>query len=217
MPTDDKDQPFAGRRFQGNRLVVASHNPGKVREINDLLRPLGIEAVSAGALGLPEPEETADIFTGNAELKALAAAKGSGLPALADDSGLAVDALGGDPGIYSARWAGPEKDFAMSMRKVHDAILKIEAKTGKTQSRRAHFVCALCLGWPDGHVETVEGKVIGDLVWPPRGERGFGYDPIFVPEGHDRTFAEVDPDWKHSVSHRAYAFNQLLATVFKRS
>jgi XTP/dITP diphosphohydrolase len=211
-----QDQTFKGRRFEGDRLILASHNAGKVREINDLLRPLGIEAVSAGSLGLPEPEETADSFIGNAELKARAAAMASGLPALADDSGLAVDALGGDPGIYSARWAGPEKDFAMAMRKVNDAILEIETRTGQSQGRHARFVCALSLAWPDGHAETVEGVVAGALVWPPRGERGFGYDPIFVPDGHDRTFGEVDPDWKHSVSHRADAFNKLLATVFKK-
>jgi XTP/dITP diphosphohydrolase len=213
MPGSGEGHGFFGRRFDGNRLVVASHNQGKVREINDLIRPLGIEAISAGTLGLPEPEETADSFKGNAELKALAAATASGLPALADDSGLAVDALDGDPGIYSARWAGPEKDFAMAMGKVNDAILAIEARTGKPQSRRARFVCALCLAWPDGHLETVEGEVVGDLVWPPRGESGFGYDPIFAPSGHDRTFGEVDQDWKHSVSHRADAFGKLLATV----
>jgi XTP/dITP diphosphohydrolase len=213
MPENGGNSGFGGRRFDGNRLVVASHNPGKVREINDLIRPLGIEAVSAGELGLPEPEETADSFVGNAELKALAAATASGMPALADDSGLAVDALGGDPGIYSARWAGPEKDFAMAMAKVNDAILAIEARTGVPQTRRARFVCALCLAWPDGHVETVEGEVVGDLVWPPRGEGGFGYDPIFAPAGHDQTFGEVDQDWKHSVSHRADAFDKLLATV----
>ena len=217
MPGIGEKNGFTGRRFGGNRLVVASHNQGKVREINDLIRPLGIEAISAGALGLPEPEETADSFTGNAELKALAAAAASGIPALADDSGLAVDALDGDPGIYSARWAGPEKDFAMAMSKVHDAILAIETRTGTPQSRRARFVCALCLAWPDGHVETVEGEVVGGLVWPPRGENGFGYDPIFAPTGHDRTFGEVDQDWKHSVSHRADAFKKLLATVLAKS
>lgn len=204
---------FVGRRFDGSRLVVASHNQGKVREINDLIRPLGIEVVSAGELGLPEPEETADSFIGNAELKARAAATASGLPALADDSGLAVDALDGAPGIYSARWAGPDKDFAMAMHKINDAILAMETQTGNPQSRRARFVCALCLAWPDGHVETVEGEVVGDLVWPPRGDGGFGYDPIFAPLGHDRTFGEVDQDWKHSVSHRADAFAKLLATV----
>jgi XTP/dITP diphosphohydrolase len=213
MAAEPGTKVFTGRRFDGNRLVVASHNAGKVREINDLLRPLGIEAVSAGGLGLPEPEETANSFIGNAELKALAAASASGLPALADDSGLAVDALGGDPGIFSARWAGPGKDFNLAMRKVNDAVEAIEKRTGERRDRRARFICALCLAWPDGHVETVEGEVVGDLVWPPRGDGGFGYDPIFVPQGHDLTFGEVDQQWKHTVSHRADAFKKLLATV----
>lgn len=217
MAARDSDIEFTGRRFDGNRVVVASHNAGKVREINDLLRPLGIEAVSAGELGLPEPEETANSFVGNAELKAQAAAATSGLPALADDSGLAVDALGGDPGIFSARWAGPDKDFSLAMHRVNDAIGAIEKTTGTLQDRRARFICALCLAWPDGHVETVEGEVVGDLVWPPRGGGGFGYDPIFVPDGHALTFGEVDQDWKHTVSHRADAFNKLLATVLNTS
>lgn len=217
MPEVDGRTEFTGRRFDGPRLVVASHNQGKVREINDLIRPLGIEAISAADLDLPEPEETADSFIGNAEIKALAAATVAGMPALADDSGLAVDALDGDPGIYSARWAGPNKDFAMAMRKVNDAILDIEERTGEPQTRRARFVCALCLAWPDGHVETVEGEVVGDLVWPPRGDGGFGYDPVFAPKGHDLTFGEVDQAWKHSVSHRADAFEKLLTTVLARS
>jgi XTP/dITP diphosphohydrolase len=208
---------FNGRRFDGNRLVVASHNAGKVREINDLLRPLGIEAVSAGDLNLPEPEETADSFVGNAELKARAAATASGLPALADDSGLAVDALGGDPGIFSARWAGPEKDFVLAMRKVNDAVLEVEHQAGLIQDRRARFVCALSLAWPDSHVETVEGEVVGVITWPPRGDKGFGYDPIFIPSGYAKTFGEVDQEWKHAVSHRADAFDKLLATVLKPS
>jgi XTP/dITP diphosphohydrolase len=210
-----RDTEFTGRRFGGTQLIVASHNPGKVREINDLLRPLGVEALSAGELSLPEPKETADSFVGNAELKALAAARTAGIPALADDSGLAVDALGGDPGIYSARWAGPEKDFGIAMRRINDAIVEMEARTQERQTRKARFICALCLAWPDGHVETVEGEVVGDLVWPPRGDGGFGYDPIFIPSGHALTFGEVDQDWKHSVSHRADAFNKLLATVLK--
>jgi XTP/dITP diphosphohydrolase len=215
MNSNHESAEFTGRRFDGKQLVVASHNAGKVREINGLLSPLGIEAISAGGLGLPEPEETEDSFVGNAELKARAAAIASGMAALADDSGLSVDALGGDPGIFSARWAGPEKDFGLAMRKVNDAISEIESKTGKPQSRQARFICALTLAWPDGHVETVEGEVVGGLVWPPRGAGGFGYDPIFVPAGHTLTFGEVDQEWKHSVSHRADAFGKLLATVLK--
>nr|WP_207791294.1 RdgB/HAM1 family non-canonical purine NTP pyrophosphatase [Sphingosinicella soli] len=189
-------------------MIVASHNPGKVREIRDLLAPFGIAPVSAGDAGLPEPDETETTFRGNAELKALAAARGSGLPALADDSGLSVHALGGDPGIYSARWAGPEKDFGLAMRKVHEAL-------GDAGDRGAHFTCALSLAWPDGHVETFEGHVHGALVWPPRGEKGFGYDPMFVPEGHDISFGEMAPDAKHAMSHRARAFTQLVEACLK--
>jgi len=214
MTSQLQGQTFQGRRFEGQRLVVASHNSGKVREIIDLLMPLAIEAVSAGTLGLLEPEETADSFAGNSELKARAAAVGLGLPALADDSGLAVDALGGDPGIYSARWAGLSKDFPMAMTKVNDAILELEKRTGVIQTRKARFICALSLAWPDDHVETVQGEVVGNLVWPPRGGAGFGYDPIFAPEGHTLTFGEADPAWKHSISHRADAFKKLLTTVF---
>ena len=197
------------RRFAGRRLVVASHNSGKLREIADLLAPLGIEAVSAAALGLPEPEETEDSFAGNAALKALAAARGSQMPALADDSGLTVAALGGAPGIYSARWAGPRRDFALAMRRV-------EAELGAAD-RRAAFVCALALAWPDGHIEAAEGRVEGTLVFPPRGARGFGYDPIFVPLRNGpsgATFGEMEPAEKHAISHRADAFRQLLARVF---
>lgn len=187
------------RRLADDRLVIASHNPGKVTEIADLLRPFGIAVVSAGELGLDEPEETGATFAENAALKARAAATVSGLPALSDDSGLAVEALGGDPGIYSARWAGPEKDFGAAMEKVEAAL------AGKSD-RRAHFVCALALGWPDGHVEIFEGRVDGTLVWPPRGDRGFGYDPVFLPDGGALTFGEMDPDAKHRISHRARAF-----------
>lgn len=197
------------RRFPGGRLVVATHNPGKVREINDLLRPFKVDAVSAGELGLPEPEETGTTFRANAELKALAAATASGLPALADDSGLSVAALGGDPGIYSARWAGEAKDFSVAMRKVHD-LLQADGK----DTSRAHFTCALTLAWPDGHVETFEGEIHGDLVWPPRGVHGFGYDPMFRADGHDITFGEMDPDEKHAISHRAVAFRQLIDACF---
>jgi XTP/dITP diphosphohydrolase len=196
------------RRFAGGDLVIASHNPGKVREIDDLLRPFKVSVQSAGALGLPEPEETGTTFEANAELKALAAARGSGKPALADDSGLCVVALNGDPGIYSARWAGPSKDFALAMRKVEDAL------AGKND-RRGFFVAALSLAWPDGHVETFRGEVHGSLVWPPRGTRGFGYDPIFLPEGGTQTFGEMEPATKHAISHRAIAFRKLIEACFR--
>ena len=189
---------------RGTRLVVASHNTGKVREINDLIAPYGLDAVSAADLGLPEPEETETTFAGNARLKAVAAAQGSGLPALSDDSGLAVDALGGDPGIYSARWAGPTKDFAVAMGKVADALTR--RGPWKSGEPEASFVCALCLAWPDGETEIFEGRVSGRLVWPPRGGNGFGYDPMFVPEGGGLTFGEMDAAAKHAISHRARAF-----------
>ncbi|MDJ0949958.1 MAG: RdgB/HAM1 family non-canonical purine NTP pyrophosphatase [Alphaproteobacteria bacterium] len=195
------------RRFTGGRLVIASHNAGKVREIAALLAPYGVDAVSAGALDLPEPEETGDSFTANAALKARAAATGASLPALSDDSGLVIPALEGAPGIHSARWAGPERDFAAAMRRV-------ERELAGKHDRSAHFVCVLALAWPDGHCECFEGRVYGALVWPPRGERGFGYDPIFVPRGHDLTFGEMDPDAKHAISHRADAFRKLIAACF---
>lgn len=198
------------RRCEGGRLVVASHNPGKVREISDLLRPHGFEAVPASALGLPEPEETGASFAENARIKALAAALAARLPALSDDSGLTVPALGGRPGIHSARWAGPERDFAAAMARV-------EAALGASGDRRAAFVCALALAWPDGHVETFEGRVEGRLVWPPRGTRGFGYDPIFLPEGGALTFGEMAPEAKHEISHRARAFAALMAHCFGRT
>ncbi|MGE3875580.1 MAG: RdgB/HAM1 family non-canonical purine NTP pyrophosphatase [Parvibaculaceae bacterium] len=198
--------------MRNQKLVVASHNPGKVKEINELLGPYGVEAVSAGSLGLPEPEETGASFAANAELKSEAAAKGSGLVALADDSGLCVDALDGDPGIYSARWAGPAKDFALAMRNVEE---KLQAR-GATdpEQRRAHFVSVLSVAWPDGHVENFEGRVHGHLVWPPRGKRGFGYDPMFLPDGKSETFGEMDPDAKHRISHRARAFRKLVDALF---
>lgn len=198
------------RVFQGGKLVVASHNPGKVTEIAALLGPLGAEPVSAGALGLPEPDETEDTYRGNALLKAHAAARGSGLPALADDSGLSVDALGGAPGIYSARWCGPEKDFAVGMQRVREALVAAGAE-GST----CRFVCALALAWPDGHAEAFEGVVEGAIAWPPRGVRGFGYDPIFQPLGHAITFGEMEPEAKHVMSHRAAAFAQLKAACFR--
>jgi XTP/dITP diphosphohydrolase len=197
---------MTGRRFTGDTLVIASHNAGKVREIALLLADHVAHFPSAGALDLPEPEETEASFIGNAALKARAAASGADLPALADDSGLVVPALGGAPGIYSARWAGPGKDFKFAMRRV-------ERELGD-RDRSAYFICALALAWPDGHVETVEGRVDGRLVFPGRGERGFGYDPIFIPAGHDITFGEMDPDSKHRMSHRADAFAQLLARCF---
>ena len=202
------------RKFEGGRLIVASHNAGKVREIGALLKPFGIETVSAGELDLPEPDETGTTFRANAELKALAASTAAGEVALADDSGLAVDALGGDPGIYSARWAGPEKDFSAAMALVNEK-LETAGATAPDQ-RKAHFVCALTVAWPDGHVETFEGKVFGELVWPPRGEKGFGYDPVFRPDGHEITFGEMEPDAKHGMSHRADAFSQLVAAVFEK-
>lgn len=198
------------RRFIEKKLAIASHNPGKVREIGELMAPFGVEVISAGALGLPEPEETGTTFEANAELKALAAATAAKLPALADDSGLVVHALGGDPGIYSARWAGPTKDFAVAMRKVEDALT---AK--KATDRGAHFVAALTLAWPDGHMETFRGEVHGTLVWPPRGDKGFGYDPMFLPEGESRTFGEIEPPTKHGMSHRAHAFEKLVAACFR--
>jgi XTP/dITP diphosphohydrolase len=201
--------PQAIRKLAPGRLVVASHNPGKVREIRDMLAPYGVEPVSAAELDLPEPEETGTTFVANAELKALAAADLSGLPALADDSGLCVDALNGDPGIFSARWAGGAKDFNVAMRRVEDAL---EA-AGPDASRDAHFMCVLALAWPDGHVEWFEGRVDGALVWPPRGIGGFGYNPMFVPEGSALTFAE-QPDAKAGISHRARAFEKLVAAVF---
>lgn len=198
------------RKLLPGRLILATHNPGKVRELADLLMQEGFTPVSAGELGLPEPEETADSFTGNAELKALSAARAAGEPAIADDSGLACDGLSGAPGIYSARWAGPGKDFGLAMQKVEEA-LKAETSLDGEVDRRASFVCALCLAWPDGHVESFEGVVRGQLVFPPRGERGFGYDPIFVPEGESETFGEMDPAKKHAMSHRAVAFARLKA------
>jgi len=198
------------RRFTDKRLVIASHNKGKVREIEELLAPFGIEVISAGVLGLPEPDETGTTFEANAELKALAAATAAKLPALADDSGLVVHALDGDPGIYSARWAGPTKDFGLAMRKVEDALAAKQAS-----DRGAHFVACLTLAWPDGHMETFRGEVHGTLVWPPRGAKGFGYDPMFLPEGESRTFGEIEPATKHGMSHRARAFEQLVAACFR--
>lgn len=196
------------RKLESGPLIVASHNPGKVREIRELLLPFGMEVRSAANLDLPEPEETESTFTGNALLKARSAARIAKRPAIADDSGLAVTALNGAPGIYSARWAGPDKDFGMAMEKVERAL------DGKTD-RSAAFVCALALVWPDGHEEVFEGRVTGDIVWPPRGDRGFGYDPIFVPTGGEETYGEIDPAEKHRTSHRADAFRQLVAACLE--
>jgi XTP/dITP diphosphohydrolase len=195
------------RHFSEPKLVIASHNQGKVREIKELLRPYNIAVISAGDLGLDEPEETGATFIANAELKARAAADAANLPALADDSGLVVPALNGDPGIYSARWAGPEKDFDMAMGLVEEGLKGID-------DRNAYFVAALALCWPDGHCETFEGRVDGALVWPARGELGFGYDPMFLPQGNDQTFGEMDPDAKHAISHRADAFTKLTRACF---
>ena len=195
------------RKFDGGKLVLATHNAGKVVEIRDLLAPFGADLLSASELGLPVPEETGTTFIANAELKALASAEGAGIPALADDSGLVVPALGGDPGIYSARWAGPNKDFRSAMQKVEDGLVG-------EKDRSAHFVSALTLAWPDGHTESVEGKVQGELIWPPRGDQGFGYDPVFVAAGYDMTFGEMDPAVKHKISHRAEAFRKLVDLCF---
>ena len=192
------------RLAAGTHLVVATHNPGKVVEINDLVRPFGLDAVSAGALALPEPEETETTFAGNARLKAVAAASASGLPSLSDDSGLEVACLDGAPGIYSARWAGPSKDFRVAMKKVADEVTKRDGWTGA--GPKANFVCALCIAIPGQQPQIFEGKIYGHLVWPARGSLGFGYDPMFLADGHDKTFGEMEPDAKHAISHRAIAF-----------
>ena len=186
----------------GSTLVIATHNPGKLREIAALLQPLGIQAVSAGALGLPEPDEDAPDFAGNAALKARAAAQASGLPALADDSGFSAAGLGGAPGVVSARWAGPAKDFGAAMQRVWHEL-------SGNPDRRAWFTCALCVAWPGGPTATYQGRVDGTLVWPPRGTLGFGYDPMFVPTGGAQTYGEMDPARKHATSHRARAMAQL--------
>jgi XTP/dITP diphosphohydrolase len=190
---------------RGGRLVVASHNPGKLREIGELVRPFGLDAVSAGTLGVSEPDETETTFAGNARLKALHSALATGLPALSDDSGLEVEVLGGDPGIYSARWAGPDKDFAFAMCKVQQALAE-RGVTMADPAPRANFTAALCLAWPDGETQVFEGRVFGHLVWPPRGSKGFGYDPMFVADGETLTFGEMEPGTKHAISHRARAF-----------
>ncbi len=196
------------RRLAESRLVIASHNPGKVREIAELMAPFGLDVIAAASLALAEPEESGDSFEANATMKALAAARQAGLPALADDSGLVVPSLDGAPGIYSARWAGPAKDFAIAMQRVENEL------RGKPD-RRAYFVAVLALAWPDGHAEVFRGEVDGTLVWPPRGTRGFGYDPIFLPAGGGQTFGEMAPAAKHAISHRAAAFRQLVAACLE--
>eukprot|EP01037_Dinobryon_pediforme_P002541 gene2541-2580_t len=204
------------------RLILASHNKGKLREMRDLMADYGIEIVSAGELGLTEPEETGQTFIENAELKALTAAKAAQIPSFADDSGLCVEALNNEPGIYSARWAGESKDFYAAMAKIEDLLQ--QAGAHMSSQRRAHFVSALTIAWPDGHVESFEGKIYGEIVWPPRGDAGFGYDPFFLPEGHDRTFGEMTAEEKHglpkdgglALSHRARAFQMLAKACLKK-
>jgi XTP/dITP diphosphohydrolase len=206
-------RPLVHRQIAGE-LVIATHNPGKLAELRELLAPFGIKAASAGDLGLAEPAETGASFRENARIKAAAAAAAAQRPAFADDSGLVVDALGGVPGIHSARWAGETKDFASAMRRIEDELSRRGAV--RPDQRKAHFVCALCVAWPDRHAEEFEGRIDGTLVWPPRGTAGFGYDPIFLPDGHARTFGEMTSDEKHGLppsgpglSHRARAFRQL--------
>jgi XTP/dITP diphosphohydrolase len=210
----------AHRRITG-RLVIATHNPGKLAEMRELLAPYGIGAISAGELGLEEPDETGMTFSENARIKAQAAAKATGLPAFADDSGLAVDALDGAPGIHSARWAGPDKDFRDTMARIEDRLQALGAIT--PERRKAHFVSALCVAWPDGHTEDFEARVDGALIWPLRGEQGFGYDPMFLPDGHDRSFGEMSSEEKHGLpprgkglSHRARAFLKLAEACLAR-
>ena len=195
-------------------VVIATHNPGKLKEMRELLAPYGVATQSAADLGLPEPEETGKTFAANARIKALAAARAGGNVAFADDSGLVIDALGGEPGIHSARWAGPDKDFRGAMNRIQTLLIERDAKT--SEQRRAHFIAALCIAWPDDHVEEFEGRVDGVVAWPPRGDKGFGYDPLFRPDGFDRTFGEMSAEEKHGLppqgqglSHRARAFMQL--------
>ncbi len=197
----------------GETLVIATHNPGKLREIVELIEPFGVHVTSAAELGLPEPEETGQSFAANAALKAHAAAAGSGHPALADDSGLAVAALGGAPGIHSERRARPDRNFAAAMARVEREV-GAAARASGTENRRAAFVCALCLAYPDGRERAFEGRIEGRLVWPPRGDKGFGYDPMFLAEGCGITFGEMEPAEKHKISHRARAFAKLVRDVF---
>lgn len=200
------------RRFSGDRLLVATHNKGKLEEIADLLAPFDVKVVGAAELNLPEPDETETTFIGNARIKAHAAAQATGLPALADDSGIAIEALGGAPGVYTADWAETPngRDFIMAMTRAHDALEAANAP----YPRRAQFCCTLVLAWPDGHDEVFEGVMPGQVVWPMRGDQGHGYDPIFQPDGYDQTFAEMDRWEKNRISHRADAFRKLVAGCF---
>jgi XTP/dITP diphosphohydrolase len=216
----DHHPRFASRHLDSDRLVIATHNPGKLAEMRELVALYGIAAISAGELGLVEPDESGMTFGENARIKAEAAAKGAGFPALADDSGLVVDALDGAPGIHSARWAGPDRNFRRAMEMIEQQLGAGGAATA--ERRRAQFVSALCLAWPDGHVEQFEARVAGALVWPPRGNRGFGYDPMFLPDGQQRTFGEMSSEEKHGLpprgkglSHRARAFMKLAEACFE--
>ena len=204
---------MAERLRPGDRLVVASHNKGKVAEFRDLMAPMNIMLLSSGELGVPEPEETGDSFAANARLKAVATAEATGLPSLADDSGIEIEALGGAPGIYSARWAGETRDFGAAMRRVEE---ELAAKRALEPAPRANFVCVLCLALPSGEAQEFEGKVFGHLTFPPRGSFGFGYDPIFVPNGHSITFGEMEPAAKHRISHRAVAFEAFAKACLPR-
>ena len=202
-------------------VVIATHNRGKLTEMRELLAPYGVDAQSAGELGLAEPAETGKTFAANARIKAVAAATATGKPAFADDSGLVVDALGGEPGIHSARWAGPDKDFRGAMNRIQTLLIERNARA--PEQRRGHFVAALCLAWPDGHVEDFEGRVDGTIVWPPRGDKGFGYDPLFKPDGFDQTFGQMSAEEKHGLppkgqglSHRARAFIKLADACLRR-
>ena len=218
---DEQETPSVLCRPLTGRVVIATHNSGKLAEMRELLAPFQIEAISAREMGLDEPEETGTSFSENARIKACAAALASGLPAFADDSGLVVEALDGAPGIHSARWAGPDRNFSRAMGEIEN---KLRAQGATTpESRKAYFVSTLCLAWPDGHVEEFEGRVDGTLVWPPRGDKGFGYDPIFLPGGYERTFGEMTSEEKHGLpprglglSHRARAFRKLAEACLER-
>ena len=211
----------SAHRLIVGQLVIASHNPGKLREMRELLARYGVTAASVAELGLPEPEETGTSFRENAVIKAVSAAQASGLPAFADDSGLVVEALGGEPGIHSARWAGPDRDFGRAMAAIERRLA--ECGTNSPEQRRAHFVSALCVAWPDGHLEEFEGRVDGRIVFPPQGDKGFGYDPVFLPDGFERTFGEMSSEEKHGLppigsglSHRARAFLKLAEACLER-
>ena len=200
---------MTGKLKRGDKIVIATHNPGKVRELDELFAPLGIDCISAASLGLAEPEETGHSFAANAKLKAEAAAAASGMMAIADDSGLEVSGLLGAPGIHAARWGGPTKDFGLAMQRVQR-----ELEASSSDDRRANFTCALALAMPHGPTRVFEGRVFGNVVWPPRGTRGFGYDPIFVPDGRSETFGEIDPDLKNRLSHRMRAFEKLILAAY---